>query len=92
MLEALTVICSLSRDSYPSLFILVAIPLSPRSAPHLSQGLASAQSPEGSAYRFRAELRHTPSMFHCYRRMLFSEVARDPSARPSHMAATCSLL
>lgn len=63
---------------------MAAIPLSPHSAPHLSQGLASAQSAEGSAYRFRAEFRHAPSMSHCYRRMLFSEVARDPSAGLIH--------
>jgi hypothetical protein len=66
---------------------MAAIPLSPYSAPHLSRGLASAQSAEGSAYRFRAEFCHTPSMPHCYRRILFSEVARDTSAGPrSHMA------
>lgn len=62
---------------------MAAIPLIPSSAPHLSQGLASAQSAEGSAYRFRAEFRHAPSMSHCYRRMLFSEMTRDPSASPS---------
>ena len=90
---ALIVICPLSRGSYPSLFILAdggaaAIPLSP---PHLSQGLDPAKSAESSDYRFRAEFRHTPSMSHCYRRMLFSEVARDSSASSSHMAATCNL-
>jgi len=64
--------------------LMAAIPLIPSPAPHLSQGLASAQSGEGSAYRFRAEFRHTPSTSHCYRRMLFSGDTRPQRQSESH--------